>query len=167
MNEEVVVFREVQKTAPLPKGVVAFAMASIVPLLLWNHASPTDFVFSVAMETLFSFALICGLLGRITTTVRGGEVEIRSTPFGRRQRIDIREVRDCRAVDYSPVAQLLGIGSRRVRGRITSYLTRSSQAVVVESSTGDRVLIGSERASELVRVIETASREAGGAPKEK
>jgi hypothetical protein len=102
--------------------------------------------FGVGLPALFYFL-------KLITEVRGDGISVRFYPFHRSfHRYLFDNVERCQIREYKPIKEYGGWGIRHgVNGK--AYSVSGHQGVQLELVDGERVLIGSQRAGELMEVI--------------
>jgi hypothetical protein len=91
---------------------------------------------------------------RFVTEVRQDHLSIQFVLMWRRRTIPLAEIRSVQVVTYNPVADYGGWGIRKGR-RGWAYTVSGNRGVELELSTGERLLIGSQRPDELALAIGT------------
>jgi hypothetical protein len=118
---------------PVPDGVLV--VVGVVVILI-----------AIGLPTLF-------YLMKLVTIVRTDGLFIRYVPFVNRK-IEFDNITRCEALTYRPIRDYGGWGIRGgKKGR--AYNISGNRGVQVELSTGERLLIGSQRANELARAIKS------------
>jgi len=105
-------------------------------------------IFGIGLPALLFFS-------QLVTEVRDDGIYIRFSPFHRTfRRIAFMEVKQCEARTYHPIREYGGWGIR-VRCKEKVYNVSGDRGVQIELLNGYRLLIGSQRAEELLRAIQT------------
>ena len=120
----------------------------VIPLVIFW------FIFGIGLPALFFFA-------RLVTKVRDDGIYICFFPFHWAfRRIAFTEVKQSKVRTYRPIREFGGWGIRYGRtGK--AYNVSGDRGVEIELSNGNRLLIGSQRAEELWRAIQTKIGEQG------
>jgi len=123
----------------------------------WGERPMSDTtLIAVASAVFVVDALLVGLFAsaRLVTLVRADGLDVRFAPIHRRfLRIDLGNVDDVAAVTYAPIRDYGGWGIRFGReGK--AYNVWGNRGVRLTFSDGRKLLIGSQRADELVTAIE-------------
>jgi hypothetical protein len=101
---------------------------------------------AIGFSTLF-------YLMKLVTLVRTDGLFIRYVPFVNRM-IEFSDIIRCEALTYRPIGDYGGWGIRKgKKGR--AYNVSGKRGVQLELSTGERLLIGSQRADELSKAIKS------------
>jgi hypothetical protein len=108
---------------------------------------PPMFVGALALAWIFST--------RLVTEVRSDGLYFRYRPIFRGfRRIGFDEIASVEAIRYSPLLDYGGWGIRfGIRGQGVAFTTKGNRGVMVLLKDGNRRLIGSQRADELVQAI--------------
>jgi len=101
----------------------------------------------------------------LTVMVMGSELVIRFPPLTNRV-IRLAKVRACEARTYRPIREYGGWGVRCGRKGDRAYNVRGNRGVQVELSSGESILIGSQRADELASVIRSGVEGLAGSRRE-
>ena len=162
-NKQTPIYREVQKFRQVWIWVVVLAIAglqwyaAVEQLLLKRPFGDNPMpdillavylvIFGIAMPTLFFFS-------QLVTEVRDDGIYIRFFPFHKAfRRIAFTEVKQCKVRTYHPIREYGGWGIR-VRCKGKAYNVSGNRGVQIELLNGNRLLIGSQRAEELLRAIQ-------------
>ena len=162
-NKQTPIYREVQKFRQVWIWVVVLAIAglqwyaAVEQLLLKRPFGDNPIpdillavylvIFGIAMPTLFFFS-------QLVTEVRDDGIYIRFFPFHKAfRRIAFTEVKQCKVRTYHPIREYGGWGIR-VRCKGKAYNVSGNRGVQIELLNGKRLLIGSQRAEELLRAIQ-------------
>jgi len=108
------------------------------------------------LTLIFGFGFpVVGVLVRLVTEVRPGELRVRIYPF-RWVTIPVSSMHRAAVRQYSPIREYGGWGVRvsRLNGR--AYNAYGNQGVQLELDNGALLLIGSQRPQELIAAIQTA-----------
>ena len=168
MSAPGVLFREEQTFSRMFLGVVAaalgaptgvLALAAVQQVLLgrpWGQHPMSDraLVAATALALAFDAAIaLLYLFSRLITEVRPDGCYVRFVPFHFRfRRIPLEQVRRYRAQTYRPIAEYGGWGIRWVPGG-KAYNPRGNRGVRFDFTSGQHLLIGSERPEELAGAI--------------
>jgi hypothetical protein len=101
----------------------------------------------------------------LTVLVSGSELVIRFPPLVNRV-FRLADVRACEARTYRPIREYGGWGVRCGRKGARAYSVRGNRGVQIELSSGESILIGSQRADELVSVIRSGGENLAGSHRE-
>jgi len=101
----------------------------------------------------------------LTVLVTGSELTIRFPPLTRRV-LSLADVRACEARTYRPIREYGGWGVRCGRKGDRAYNVRGNRGVQIELSSGESILIGSERADELASAIRSGGEGLAGSRRE-
>lgn len=103
--------------------------------------------------TIFLWLIYLRLMTiKLVTEVRPGELVVAMRGFWRARRIPLSSVQSVEQVRFDPVRDWGGYGIRSTRkGR--AYIASGNEGAQIELTGGERVLIGSQKAGELVRAI--------------
>ena len=96
-----------------------------------------------------------GLLFSLVTEVRPGELLVRLYPF-RKVRIPIEMISQAMVRSYSPIREYGGWGVRVNRHNGRAFNCYGNEGVQLLLSNGTPVLVGTQRAHELLAALETA-----------
>jgi hypothetical protein len=96
-----------------------------------------------------------GLLIRLVTEVRPGELLVRLYPF-RWVTFPVEAIGKAAVREYSPIKEYGGWGIRVSKWNGRAYNAFGNQGVQLELKTGALVLIGSQRPQELITALQTA-----------
>jgi hypothetical protein len=94
------------------------------------------------------------LLVRLMTEVRSGEVTVRVFPFGTTH-IPLAQVKEAEVREYSALREFGGWGVRTGQGG-KAYSAYGSEGVQLWLKDGKRILLGSQRATELAAALRGA-----------
>ena len=162
-NKQNPIYREVQRFRQVWIWVVVLAIAglqwyaAVEQLLLKRPFGDNPMpdillavylvIFGIAMPTLFFFS-------QLVTEVRDDGIYIRFFPFHKAfRRIAFTEVKQCKVRIYHPIREYGGWGIRaRCKGK--AYNVSGNRGVQMELLNCNRLLIGSQRAEELLRAIQ-------------
>jgi len=156
------IYREVQKFRQVWIWVIVFTIAGLqwhaaVEQLLLNRPFGDKpmldiplavywIIFGIAMPTLF-------FVSQLVTEVHDDGIYIRFFPFHRTfRRIAFTEVKQYKVRTYHPIREYGGWGIR-IRYKGKAYNVSGNRGVQIELLNGNRLLIGSQRAEELLRAI--------------
>jgi hypothetical protein len=153
-------FREVQR---FPLRRVALALASppcfLLGLLIWQvilgHAwgkhpmSNTDVIGWTIFLWLFYLRLITV---RLVTEVRKGELIVRLGGLWRLRRVPLNGIQSVETITHDIARDYGGYGIRSIRGG-KAYVAGGNRGVRVTLAGGEKLVVGSQRADELVRVL--------------
>jgi len=105
-------------------------------------------IFGVGLPALLFFS-------QLITEVRDDGIYFRFSPFhGTFRRIAFSEIKRCEVLNYRPIRDYGGWGIRfRCKGK--AYNVSGNRGVQIELLNGNRLLIGSQRADEFWRTIQT------------
>lgn len=93
---------------------------------------------------------------RLVTEVTDELVRVRLVPLKTRVH-RLEEIASCKATEYSPLGDYGGWGIRYGGKKVGwAYNARGNRGVALETRTGERLLIGSQRAEELAEAIRCA-----------
>ncbi len=98
---------------------------------------------------------VFAVIVRLVTEVRPGTLSIRLVPFPGRH-IPLREIQSVESREYSPMGEFGGWGIRVSRDGGKAYNAYGKQGVQLMLSDGKRVLIGTQRADELIAALRLA-----------
>ena len=109
---------------------------------------------SVIGWTIFLWLVYLRLVTvRLVTEVRPRELAVAMRGLWRERRIPLGEIKSAKAVTYDPERDYGGYGIRTTK-RGKAYIAGGNRGVRLELAKGGTVLIGSERAEELISAIE-------------
>jgi hypothetical protein len=162
-------FREVQHPArwwtwglsALLLGYLAWVMEGFHQQLFlgqpWGNKPAPDDVFIFLMIGIFLLCIGMSLVlltMKLVVEVRDDGLFVRLFPFHLRQakRIDLRQLQHCEAVRYRPLRDYGGWGIRQGRAG-KAYSILGDRGVKLSFATGRPLLIGSQRAVELLHAI--------------
>jgi hypothetical protein len=158
-----VVFREVQKLplrrtgvvlAVPPLGMTALLVWQVVLGHPWGKAPMSNG--NVVGWTIFLWLIYLRLITvRLVTEVRGGQLTVAMRGLGRSRRIPLNGIQSVEAIAFEPVRDYGGYGIRRMSGG-TAYIGDGSTGVRLTLTGGGKLVIGSNRAEELARVLRGA-----------
>jgi len=157
------VFREVQRLPLKRTGVVlAVPPLGMTALLVWQVAlghpwgkAPMSNG-NVIGWTIFLWLIYLRLITvRLVTEVRGGQLTIAMRGLWRSRRIPLSGIQSVEAIAFDPVRDYGGYGIRRMRGG-TAYVADGSGGVRLTLGSRETLVVGSQRAEELARVIRGA-----------
>jgi hypothetical protein len=89
---------------------------------------------------------------RLSTEVLPGRIIVGLRGLWKRRKIPAGEIRSVAVVEYDPVADFGGYGTRSGRGG-TAYIARGNRAVELTLQSGGKFFIGSQNPDELARRI--------------
>jgi len=167
MNQEKgpgLIYREVQRFRQVWLWAVVLAISglqcyALVEQLLFNRPfgdNPMQDIPLIIYWVIFGIGLPMLLFfSKLITEVCDDGIYIRFSPFHWIfRRIAFTEIRQCEARTYHPIRDYGGWGIR-VRCKGKAYNVSGNRGVQIELINGDRLLIGSGRAEELGRTIQT------------
>jgi len=149
-------FHEEQTFSSLMVGAIAAVVA--VPfafILVESLIRPGLVAFSAAALLLFVPILVLFLLARLVVDVDRDEIRISFHLLWPTRRIPLGSVRRAHVERYSPLFDYGGWGVR-LSPRGWAFTVGGHEGVVVETTDGKRVLIGSHRPQELEAAIARA-----------
>ncbi len=167
MDQKDVLFREVQRFRQLWIWVfVIFLMGlswysfiqQIVSKIPFGTRPAPDLVV-IGMWILFglAFPVMTYIVG-LTTEVRGDGIYIRFIPFHRKFRtMPFEAIQTYEARTYRPLREYRGWGIRYGSGS-KAYNVSGNRGVQLVLSSGRKILLGSQKAEELIIAIEKAKR---------
>jgi len=119
------------------------------PVTLWDNQ-----FFKGALLTIgATLAVVLAMAWlRLETTVSATGVLIRMPPLRHRRLVEFADIRSAKARDYRPIAEYGGWGLRRGRSGY-AYNVYGQRGVQLELKEGKPVLVGSQQANKLARVI--------------
>lgn len=92
---------------------------------------------------------------RLVTVVTSHELKVRYW-FLRTRRINLADIVEARAETYEPIREFGGWGIKwSLRDRTTGYTITGNRGVRLTTARGEKLLIGSQRADELLQAIES------------
>ena len=138
--------------------IVALIGIPVAIALVESLVRPDVFFPSLMTIALFVAVAVLFFLARLVVDVDGDEIRISFHFLWPTRRIPIAAVRGARAQQYRPLAEYGGWGVR-LGWRGWAFNTSGSEGVLVETSAGKRVMIGSRRAKELEAAIARARTE--------
>jgi hypothetical protein len=168
-HQETVIFRELQQfrkrwfwtiLVPLSLFLIIFYVVGIMGQIFlvkpWGDRPLPDTVLvgvgvvviliAIGLPTLF-------YLMKLVTLVRTDGLFIRYIPFVNRK-IEFSDIKRCEALTYRPIGDYGGWGIRGGRkGR--AYNVSGKRGVQLELSTGEQLLVGSQRADELANAVKS------------
>jgi len=109
-------------------------------------------IFLTVLLTAVYFRLITV---KLVTQLRPHELSVAMRGFWKRRRIPVSEIRSAELATYDAMSEFGGYGIRSGR-RGTAYIARGDQAVELTLNDGNKVLLGSRKAEELLVKIEQA-----------
>lgn len=167
MNDEPA-FREVQNfrhpwlwglTVPLMLlviGLMAWGMfVQLVNGDPWGTSPASDLVLAIIGVSVITLCLLIlyGLYAlTLVVAVTDSDITVRMVPLLNRA-IALADVVKCELADYSSIRDYGGWGIRWAPGKGWAYIVSGHEGVKLELTGGKKVLIGSQRAQELVRTI--------------
>lgn len=170
-NKQSPIYREVQKFRQVWIWAIVFAIAGLqwyaaVEQLLLNRPfgdRPMPDISTIIFLLIFGIGLPALLFfSQLVTEVRDDGIYIRFSPFhGAFRRIAFTKVKQCEVRTYSPIREYGGWGIR-VRCKGKAYNVSGNRGVQIELLNGRRLLIGSQRAEELLRAIQTKNGDQDG-----
>jgi hypothetical protein len=89
---------------------------------------------------------------RLVTDIRSGELAVGLQGLWRKRKMPLARIRSATVVQYDPVADYGGYGIRS-GAKALAYIASGNRGVQIELDEGGKLLIGSQRADELVRSI--------------
>ena len=116
-------------TRPLPNMTFALIEAGLVGFVVWIH------------------------LVRLETDVRNEELVIRYRWLWRTRRIPLGQIAQARSMTYSPLADYGGFGVRWGWDGSMIFNARGNRGVEIGLKSGKRIVIGSQRSTDLERAI--------------
>ena len=123
--------------------------------LVWHHPWGTPAVSNgglLFLAVLLVVVYVRLITVRLVTDLRPAEIAVGLRGLWRKRRIPLYQVRTARAVEYDPIRDFGGYGVRSgFRGQ--AYIARGNRGVELELQDGRKVLIGSQDAARLVRLI--------------
>ena len=151
------VFYEEQKFTQLWLWITILAIFGF--LLYSSRIWREEFVFAAAVPTLvYGFIIWLLAAARMVTEVRPDGVTVSARPFRRlRRTIPFDQITSCEARDYRPIREYGGWGIRIGRGG-KAYNMSGSRGVQLVLTSGERVLIGSQKADELAAEVKSRIR---------
>ncbi len=164
-----VLFREEQGFGPWVRGLLFLSLVGTVAALVFAgrmlYSGPggkqiiTVFLAVAAVVALTELATFWVIaMGRMVTELHSDGIFVQAYPITKlRRRIGYEEVKSCQARKYNPLGEYGGWGIRSgPNGK--AYNTRGDQGVQIEMHSGEKLLIGSQRAQELAAAIQTRIR---------
>ena len=151
-------FRQVYLWLALLAG---FAIIGVAATVLWSGEK------GLVILILIPFAMLVGIsilmrMGRLTTEVRESGLYVEFSPLESRQKISLESVTSCKAVRYSswkygcgPGKGGFGGGGYCGHGGGKAFVVRGNRGLQLDYVDGKHLLIGSQRADELVRAVES------------
>jgi len=150
-------FHEEQTFGPWLLGAVLAVVG--LPLLFLGVESldrPVAVVPSIIAIAIFLPILAIFLATRLVVDVTGDEIRVAFHFLWPAQRIPVTVVRRAHVEHYDPLVQYGGWGVRFAFARGWAFTTGGHDGVLVETTDGKRVMIGSRRAPELEAAISRA-----------
>jgi len=158
-----IVFHEEQQFRQwwLIAGLVGSFLFTVIILLVAGSsvrkANPATFKWFVAIAiVLLTFEIVFNGLflgSKMITDVRDGSITVRAWPIAKLQRvIPIDQVTKCEARTYDPIGEYGGWGIR-LGAQGKAYNISGNRGVQLELKSGEKVLIGSQKADELAAAI--------------
>ena len=92
---------------------------------------------------------------RLVTDSRSCQLSVGFEGLWRKRRIPLGDIRSVVEVEYDPAAEYGGYGIRS-GAKGLAYIASGNRGVQIELNDGRKLLIGSQRAGELVRTIAIA-----------
>jgi hypothetical protein len=89
---------------------------------------------------------------RLVTEVRPGTLSIRLIPF-RSRLIPLQDIRTADSREYAPMSEFGGWGIRLAADGSKAYNARGNVGVQLVLTEGERVLVGTQRAEELIAAL--------------
>lgn len=155
MSETSPGFREIQhfRTNALALVAVAAVVCAVAGagVAALTGAGPGTAAVMLVVLGGVGFLLLFGQLG---TEVRADGLYVRMFPLMRERCLHWHEIRSVEPRTYRPLLEYGGWGLRCGRGGSRAYNVRGNRGVQLELTSGERLLIGSQRADELARAIE-------------
>ncbi|HME05462.1 MAG TPA: hypothetical protein VKG25_00370 [Bryobacteraceae bacterium] len=156
-------FREVQRF-PLRRAAIALAVPPCCMLILlvwqvllghpWGKEPMSNA--NVVGWTIFLWLIYLRLITvRLVTEVRNGELIVGMRGLWRSRRVRLSDIRSVEIVSFDPVHDYGGYGIRSNREG-PAYIASGSRGVRVTLSAGEKLLVGSQRADELAKVVSRA-----------
>lgn len=141
-----------------PGALVFIACRQIVWHKPWNSppVSNGDLLF---LTTLLAAVYIRLTTVKLVTEVRPGGITVGLRGLWKQRRILLDQVRSAEVVTYNAAADFGGYGLRSGR-RGTAYIARGDRAVELPLTSGEKILIGSQRAAEMAQSIREARQRA-------
>ena len=145
--------------------ILAFPPGALVLIacrqVLWHkpwHSPPVSNGDLLFLTILLAAVYIRLATVRLVTEVHSGEIATGLRGLWKQRRISLDHVRSAEVVTYNAAADFGGYGLRSGR-RGTAYIARGDRAVELTLTNGERVLVGSQRAEELVQRVREARRQ--------
>jgi len=165
-DEKRPVYREVQRFRQVWVWALVIPIAglmwySFAKQLLLHHPLRDNLISDIRLF-LFWLAFGIGLpalfvFGRLITEVREDGIYIRFVPFHRRSRkIPFKDLKEYQVRTYRPILDYGGWGIRcGLKGK--AYTVSGNRGVQLELTSGERLLVGSQRPEELWQAIRAQS----------
>jgi hypothetical protein len=175
-SDETVLFREVQRFRQPWLWIVVLSMLILAAAPFTFDAirqlstrppggplrAPSLFFIGLAAVTIFLAVAVLLVFARLEVEVLRDGLRVRFFPFHRKyRRFSWSEIQSAEARTYRPIIEYGGWGIRYSILGGWAYNVRGNRGVQLVFKGGKRVLLGSQKADELARAIETAR---GSAP---
>lgn len=152
-------FRQPWLMAVLIGGFALCLVTAFIAFVSISKSHPLNALANPAVYVLASEALAIGLITilflsvKMITEVRWDRLVVRAVPITRlRREIPINEIKECEARTYSPIREYGGWGIRYGRGG-KAYNISGNRGVQLVLASGERVLVGSQKADDLAAAI--------------
>lgn len=149
MSDYSVVFEEEQRFRQLWLWMLFVAEAALIGGLIVKHPPPPPVIALLVLVVGIPFLMF--LFWTMRTEVRSDSVYIRFRPVKRR--IPLEDIKSVEARTYSPIREYGGWGFRYGRSG-KAYNVSGNRGVQLELKSGERILIGSQKAEDLAAAIQ-------------
>ncbi len=134
-----------------PLGMTALLIWQVLLGHPWGKAPMSNG--NVIGWTIFLWLIYLRLITvRLVTEVRGGQLTVAMRGLWRSRRIPLSSIQSVEAIAFEPVRDYGGYGIRRMRGG-TAYIADGSAGVRLTLGSRETLVLGSNRAEELERVL--------------
>jgi hypothetical protein len=151
-------FHEEQRFGWWISAIVLIALVvtcAMVLIALATTAQRAPAFALVVLPLIFSFVMTLFAFAKLDVDVDDGGIDIAFHWLWPTRRIPLDDVKRAHATEYSPLAWG-GWGVHYMILRGWSFNTGGNEGVLVETKSGPRIMIGSQRAKELDAAIATA-----------
>lgn len=152
-------FRQPWLMVAMIGGFALFLVAAFMAFVSISKSHPLNALANPAVYVLASDALAMGLVtllllsAKMITEVRWDRLVVRAYPITRlRREIPIDQITSCEARTYSALREYGGWGIRYGRGG-KAYNISGNRGVQLVLASGERLLVGSQKADELAAAI--------------
>ncbi|HTW63463.1 MAG TPA: hypothetical protein VME17_02555 [Bryobacteraceae bacterium] len=137
-----------------PLGMLALLLWQVVLGHPWGKSPMSNA--NVIGWTVFLWLIYFRLITvRLVTEVRGGQLLIVMRGLWRTRRIALDQIRSVETITFDPARDYGGYGMRSTRAG-KAYITGSNRGVRLTLASGEKVVLASQRADELARLVRAA-----------